>query len=186
MDLQICLAQYIKKAKSGDEDSTLKLIKQFHPLLSKYSRLLKYEDSYSDLLLALLEIIKNYPLSESSAGNNVIVPYIAKSIYHSYIALSKVQCSQNEVFLFSAYLTDDGECSDIAIDSLYPTYDEYVIEEIDLLSSILTEHETNVMIYLYIWNYNNKEVAKKLHVTPAAIAKTRKKAIDKLKQRFQV
>jgi hypothetical protein len=49
----------IVQAKARNADATMKLIKQFNPLLKKYAYKLYYEDSYNDLLVDFIELIQN-------------------------------------------------------------------------------------------------------------------------------
>lgn len=174
----------IKKAQGGVEPSVLHLLEQFQPLLRKYGLLLHYEDAYWDLRLAFLELIQTFPTSGRPMEDKTILAYLSKSVYHAYIALSKAQRKYQCVFPFSSIL--DGERSrEKLLETLTPVYDEYPVEVLDLLSSVLTERETQVIVCLYLWDYSNKMASERLHITPGAVTKARKRALRKLREQLR-
>ena len=58
------LRDLVKKAQGNDKEAMLKLIEQFVPLLRKYSRKLNYEDSYEEMTLFFIELIKSFRLDK--------------------------------------------------------------------------------------------------------------------------
>ncbi|MCT4687724.1 MAG: sigma-70 family RNA polymerase sigma factor, partial [Vallitalea sp.] len=68
-----------------DKDSMYVLIKQFEPLIDKYSRLLNYEEARTDLIIAFIELIHKIPCLETPKN----ISYINKSIKNTYIRFSK-------------------------------------------------------------------------------------------------
>lgn len=85
------LAKLLFSSSQGDSHATIQLITQFQPLLRKYTKMLDYEDAYEDLLLKFLELLKSGNLIRlNSSHEAAILLYFKTSIYHSFIALSKI------------------------------------------------------------------------------------------------
>lgn len=77
------LRDLVKKAQENDKEAMLKLVKQFVPLLRKYSRKLNYEDSYEEVTLFFIELIKSFRLDKlSCTEDGVITAYINVSVRH--------------------------------------------------------------------------------------------------------
>ena len=77
------LRDLVKKAQENDKEAMLKLIEQFAPLLRKYSRKLNYEDSYEEMTLFFIELIKSLRLDKlSCTEDGVITAYINVSVRH--------------------------------------------------------------------------------------------------------
>lgn len=51
------LYQFIQEAQAGNQKAMLYLLEKFDPLLRKYSRRLRAEDSYQTMQLKFLELI---------------------------------------------------------------------------------------------------------------------------------
>lgn len=84
------LWRLIELSQAGDSECTLQLVSQFSPLLKKYARRLRVEDSYEILQSCLLELIARMDIKRlSCCTNGVIIKYIEKTLLHQYIALSR-------------------------------------------------------------------------------------------------
>ena len=59
------ICNLIKQAKNGDKSCMEKLIATFIPLIKKYSYKLNYEDAENDLIISLLQLIYDMPLSNN-------------------------------------------------------------------------------------------------------------------------
>lgn len=90
--MAISLYDLIILSSNGDKDSKMILINKFQPLLTKYSKKLNYEGAETDLVIFFLELISvlsKYNKSIFKNNERVLVKYIATSICHKYINLSK-------------------------------------------------------------------------------------------------
>ena len=56
------LSYLVKEAQTGNKKYMLEIIEKFDPLLKKYGRKLTYDDAYADIMLCLIETIKNIPI----------------------------------------------------------------------------------------------------------------------------
>lgn len=177
------LSYAIDLAKKGNKDQLMLLIDKFTPLIKKYVRLLNYnnEDAYADMVMNFIETIKNSPFSINSE-NCKILSYISKSVYHSYIALSKKDRLWNISKPISFYQNDDGDVIDL-IDNVE---DKNIVvneafEFVDMFHHLLTNYELDILVSVYIYDYSIKELSVKYHVSSPAITKTKKRAENKLK-----
>lgn len=76
--------------KEGDNQSLIKIIDIFKPLLIKYARLIDFEDTKQDLIIHLTNIVNNIKIDNKNIyEDKMIVGYIAKSIRNEYIKLPK-------------------------------------------------------------------------------------------------
>ncbi len=150
---------------------------RFEPLLNKYAKMLKYADAYYDLMEALINIItKIDKIKDHSAG--AVVNYINKSIYHKYIALSKLNCKyDNAHFLF-------GDEEEIKI--TVSAYDKYDFINIDYLKSCLTEKEYEIIMLLFYYDYSVAEIAEAKKISRQAVNQTKLIAINKLRKSYKM
>ena len=126
-------------AKQGNNEVLMELIKQFKPLLKKYAWKLTYEDAYEDLQLEFIKLVKEFPTENLSQKNDaVVVSYIRKSIYHSFIALSKKEHKHQNDIPFSDLEDEDNPNK---IDGILSEEDSYYFADLEFLHKILTETE---------------------------------------------
>jgi len=91
----------IERAKFGDEQSTLNLLDCFNPILRKYAYLLSYDDAYADLRCEFIGLIRSFPVGNYFENNGAVIGYIQKSIFHSYIRLSKKKAVDKAATFFN-------------------------------------------------------------------------------------
>ena len=72
----------IDKAQENDDESLIKLIDRFQPVIRKYALKLNYEDAYEDLVLWFIELVKSHRLAD--LREEVIVSYINVCIKNYY------------------------------------------------------------------------------------------------------
>lgn len=163
--------------KTNHEIAILKLIEQFNPLIKKYSNLLRWEDSQSELILALIEIINKVPTQNSKfKQDKYIVSYISKSIRNTYIYLSKIRnklkCHE---FPINFEITEDSYQASI-VDRLF-------VEE---LLKVLTKREKEIITLKYFNEYSDIEISRKIGVSRQAVNKTKNRAIKRMREYMDV
>ena len=169
-------------AKEGNSEVLMELIKQFKPLLKKYAWDLGYEDSYEDLQLEFIKLIKEFPAENLSLKNDAgVVSYIKKSIYHSFIALSKKEHNHQYDIPFSDLEDEDNPNK---IDGILAEEDSYYFENLEFLHKILTGTEYDIIIECFYFKRSIKEIAEKRKLSSAAISKSKRKALEKLRQAY--
>ncbi len=152
----------------SDEDSILETIIRFNPLIKKYSRMLDYSDAEGDLVLAMTKIARKIPQTGNQATT---VGYVAKSLKHEYIALSK----KRQRLVKSEIITCEINASQRI---------EWDIEsQIDIRNAInrLTRNQRYIVYLRYYVGYSNSEIATALHISRQAVNKTEKAALKRLK-----
>lgn len=169
-------------AKEGNSEVLMELIKQFKPLLKKYAWDLGYEDSYEDLQLEFIKLIKEFPAENLSLKNDAgVVSYIKKSIYHSFIALSKKEHNHQYDIPFSDLEDEDNPNK---IDGILAEEDSYYFADLEFLHKILTGTGYDIIIECFYFKRSIKEIAEKRKLSSAAISKSKRKALEKLRQAY--
>ena len=79
------LYNVVEKAKNGDEDAMMELIRKFGSLLHKYANKLEYEDAYQDYVLYFIELVKSGSLENLKDKNEALSFHISISAYKTTI-----------------------------------------------------------------------------------------------------
>lgn len=178
------LYDLIKSSQKKDLNSVEKICNKFEPLIKKYAHKLNYEDSYNDLQLYLIECIYKIPLDKGkfNLSDSYILSYFKKTIYFSYVTLSKKQ----EKYLYN---------------NIYNYNDDYKIERItykndlsllndDLyitdIKKILNIKEYELFCLKFINQLSDSEIAKIKNVSRQAINKNIIKIKNKLKKYYKI
>ncbi|WP_240666778.1 sigma-70 family RNA polymerase sigma factor [Longirhabdus pacifica] len=154
----------VHESKTRNKDSILKIIQEYLPLIKKYKRKLHYEDGENDLIEKLIHILYDLPeLKEED-----ISKYIATSIKHQYIYLSKkYYATKNKEFLtneFNHYCTIED-----------PLLLKLAIEQ-------LTEKQKKIILYKYVYGYKIKEISHMMKLSRQSVYKHQKQAYETLKK----
>jgi len=168
----------ITESQKGDKDATLMLIKKFNPLLKKYAGKLNYEDAYDDLVIEFLQILHDMQIDHIRNKNEgIIISYIAACLHSSYVKLLiKIQHIHN--FILYSELSDEELYN---IESKTAINDSYSDDDISYIKAVLTNPETQIILYIYFKQYTVAEIAKLYGVSRQAINQTKTRALKKLK-----
>ena len=168
------LVKTIQNKEKGYKKAILKLIKQFQPLVRKYSYLLYYEDSQSELTLTFIETLYKIPIDNPRfKQDQYIISYISKSIRNNYIHLSK---KRNQLYYYESPIN-----LDIAEDSYQINIgDKLYIKD---LLSLLTEREKEIINLKYFKEYSDIEISKKIGISRQAVNKTKNRALKKMRKK---
>ncbi len=162
-------------ASDGSEEDLLNLLTRFTPLLNKYARKFEYEDTFSELQLYFIQLIKHFPPAAEHWNDGQTVSYIAKAIYTYYIKLSKQNTFQeNNILEFNPEIMDKTIVQDI----------EQTVMLQDIFS-YLTEWQKTVLLLHYIDGYSIQEIASRYHKTRQAINKTKNQALSILQKQYK-
>lgn len=165
------LYEIIRNAKDGDSESILEIVERFKPLTCKYSRYLKYEDASRDLMIKLLEVIENIPIGENFKKDKQITSYLGTAIRNEYIRLSK----KNKAIMNTEIFLDENI---ISIEQA--NTDERIFVK-NLLETLPT-NQKKILIYKFIRDYSDVQIASKLEISRQAVNKTKNRALKNLKQ----
>lgn len=135
----------------------LDLLQRFQPLLRKYAALLHgYDDAYEELECAFIELIHKTDWSKFHCRNDgAYVNYIALSVRHQYIAMSK-QMRASRVYAFSSY-SEDEEYHITTLLSVSDDYENLVQQD---LKALLTIKEFEVLCWTCLQGFSSAQVAR--------------------------
>lgn len=165
------LLELVLKSKESNKDAMLEIVNRFMPLIKKYSRKLEYDGSESDLIIAIIKLIQSYPNYNNISSEGEIVAYINTSIIHEYIRLSKIN---QKIIAIEIPLNDDIYLITTDADIQNMVYVNELLDKLPTRQSILLKH-------LFIDEYSEAHLAKKLNISRQAVNKNKNKALNNLK-----
>lgn len=168
------MIELIKKAQGNDKESMMQILNKFEKLINSYAKKLKYDGADSDLVLCVIDLIKNASVWETNKLKNTdeIIAYITVVIKNQYIKLSKKYSKICSMELLFEEIRGDKFSKDINID-------EHII--ITNLLEKLPLSQKQILEYLFLMDYEEIEVAKKLNISRQAVNKTKNRALKNLK-----
>lgn len=156
--------------REGDNESLIKIIDIFNPLLIKYSRLLNGEDTKQDLIIHLINVVNKIKFDNNNlCEDKAIVGYMAKSIRNEYIRLSK---KINKILLNELELNLDIEIEYDGFDSEFEMLDTF---------KVLSEKEAYVMKLIYVYYLSVSEVSDYMKISRQAVNQAKNRALKKIK-----
>lgn len=163
----------VKDSQMDPNDSMLKLIDKFYPIIKKYSNKLNYDCSESDLIIFFITLIKNIDLS-NFPNDAYLISYIKISFENKYKQLlhqniiNQIQTSNIEMDFID---TDDNYS--LVISNLF-------LNEL-INKSNLTSKQKHVLTQSYLHNESDSKIANSLGVSRQAINRLKKSGINSLK-----
>ncbi len=164
------LKPIIEKFKKQDMAVFETIYGEFEKLLKFYSNKLCYDDAAGDLTLFFIELLYRIDLTKFYLDDSVSIrKYIAVSIRNQYIALSQ---QWERYCKFSNKLYDN-------LDGYLPDFEDRfsLLESMDILS----QKQKMIIIYKYLYGYNNFEIAVLLGVSYQAVNQLKNRALANLK-----
>ncbi|MGH4119496.1 sigma-70 family RNA polymerase sigma factor [Clostridium sp.] len=166
------LHERILHIQGGNTGELLTIIDKFKPLIQKYKRKLNYEESETDLTIAIIEILFSIDLKNfETYGDCAIVTFICNSIRN------------RSIDLFRKYVlkkTHEIEFNfDIMGDSIKENIDDklFIAELLDKLS----KKQLFIIIEKYFKCQSDAEIANYLHISRQAVNKSKNKALNTLR-----
>ena len=159
-----------------NEESMNLIMKQFHPLINKYAKLLmykfgyEYDDAYSDMVYEFIKMIYVIPLSKFDHDTDVfLLTYIKKSVVHSYLYYGEKVIGESNCNLQKIHEYNDIPCNGIS--------DLILIQD---MKAILTSQEFAI-IYLYIYDdISIADIANRLKISRQYVNKIKNIAYKKM------
>lgn len=169
------IATLCKQAAAGSEEALLQLLECFTPLLKKYACKFEYEDTFAELQLYLIQLIKNFPLTADDWNDGQTVNYIAKAIYTYYIKLSKHNSfRENYLLEFNPEIMDRTARST-------GTEQRLMLQE---AFAQLSSWQKTVLTMHYLQGYSIQEIAKIYGKSRQAVNKVKVQALDILQKQL--
>lgn len=170
MDKNLC--ESIFEFQNGNKEALLVIIEKFNPLIQKYKRKLNYEESETDLIIALIEIVLSLQLSNFSSCTDGI---LIKFIYHSI--------RNKSVDLFRKFILKKKTEVELDFDIVDASIEDYLNNK--LFIKELLEHLSSKQKFIIIEKYfkccSDSEIAKNFNISRQAINKSKNEALKKLK-----
>lgn len=166
------LYSLVQGSKDGNKEAKEEFIGRFMPLIKKYTRKLQYDGAESDLIIALLEIINNFPLHKIN-NERELIAYISASMKNEYIKLSKKLC---KILNFEVELKED------IYKNKAINFDFENIVLLNIMLKKLPQKQQNILKELFINGYSENDLAVKLKITHQAVNKTKRKAINNMRR----
>ena len=172
--------ELVTAAQNGDTAALEKLCIFYEPLFKKEMRReifynsIGFEEGLSLARLRFIEIIMSY----NGADFTNLPGYIRCRIHFAlYDEMKKAWERENNE---AALPTDDGEANISALGDNVIEREELAIL-LELALKKLNEKQRNTIKALYFEGYTGKELAAKQKITPAAVSKNHKQALNNLK-----
>ena len=141
------LYNVVEKAKNGDKDAMMELIRKFGSLLHKYANKLEYEDAYQDYVLYFIELVKSGSLENLKDKNDgAVISYINICVQNYY--KKKIQAiikSKKETLI-----SDLSEEQQYYIDVLTARSDNHNLVIDYNTQNILNANENRVIYLSYV------------------------------------
>lgn len=169
--MSIDIMKKVIKYKQGDNESLLKIIDVFSPIIDKYSRLLDREDTRQDLIVHLIKVMEKIDLhNDNFCKDKIIVSYIAKSIRNEYIRLSRIKTrraiNETELNLDLEIAYEGGDL------------------EFELLDTfkLLTKKEAYIMKLIYVYCLSTSEISQYMNISRQAVNQAKNRALKKIRE----
>ncbi len=168
-----CLITLIKKFRENDMSVFPVIFAEFEGLIYHYSLKCDAEDIFQELTVFLLELLYKVDVSrfESLSGEG-LKRYIAVSLRNKYVAFSKADTilKKNNQFL----------------DDFVSVEPDFLAEHIlkDGLDK-LTEKQKEIIVFKYLHNYTNNEIAKILKISRQAVNQIKNRAVETLREYYK-
>ncbi|MFT5875985.1 MAG: RNA polymerase sigma factor (sigma-70 family) [Clostridium sp.] len=166
------LYEMIKHVEDGDMESFVSIKEKFDPLIKKFSRKLNYEEAETDLIISLINIVTNINLNNfNQEGEGALVNYIYSAIKHKHIDLYRM------------YVQKRREDVEINLEILQDTSNFNIDEKIfiETLLNRLSPIQKTILEEKFIKDHSDVEIATKLHISRQAVNKTKKRALENLR-----
>lgn len=150
----------------------LNVIDKFNPLIQKYKRKLNYEESETDLTIAIIEILYSIDLKKfETYGDGAIVRFICNSIRN------------RSIDLFRKYILRKIDEIELNFDTMGATIEENVDEKLFLAELLdkLSEKQKFIIIEKYFKCHSEAEIAKYLCISRQAVNKSKNEALQTLR-----
>lgn len=172
-----CLISLTQKFQRGDMSVFPAIFAEFEKLLHFFASRLIDEDGFQELSVFFVELLYKIDVSQFKKNSeDCLSRYIAVCIRNKYISLSKrndLEKSKNTAF-FEGYLEKDRLFNE----------DLALTQALKELLYTLPPKQKRVILYKYIYNFSNKEIARHLSISPQAVNQIKNRALEKLRESY--
>lgn len=175
------LLEIIERAKNNDNDAILEIINRFDCVIQKYARILKYEDAYEDVVTEFIAFIRKFPVDNiANKCDGAIVNYICTGLRNQYIKLSKCRSviNSHEIPIDDLSVEQKNAVENSMVEPPNELFDLMTY----LSDNMLTAYQQRIILLHFYYGLSIAEIAKYDGVSRQSINKTKKTALDKLRQ----
>lgn len=171
------LYEQVIKSKSNDNEALMEIISRFRPLIRKFSRQLKYDYAETDLIIYLIEIVRNIDLDKLNPKNDqIIVSLIYKSLNNRKIDLfRKYVLNNKEEYELDPNLTQD---------KVYEENETKIIFRNALNS--LSYIQRYIIVEKYFKGYSEAKIADRLNISRQAVNRAKNRALIRLRKLLDI
>lgn len=156
--------------RAQDMSAFTEIYEEFKKLVNFYTNKLNSEDSLEELTLFLIEILYEIELERfPSDSSDSIARYIAVSLRNKYISISRE--NQKYLSFYAEFYENELFCKDNTFEKLFIS--DAVLK--------LSKKQKLVIVYKYVYNYSDTEIALMLGTTRQAINRIKNRALSVLK-----
>lgn len=178
------LKERINESVKGNSEEMLSLVKQFDPLLKKYTYYLQYEDAYPDLQLKLLVVFSKIAENDLLKNDAQIISYIEIAIKNEYILLSKKQSEKNNTEYWISCQDDEDSLQNLIMAQSAVVDDYLDIEYFDLFQN-LTISERLAVWGIVIQGLSAAEIARQQGCSRQSINQAKRRGLSKLRAQLE-
>ena len=176
------LADCIRLAQTNNE-ALEALLQKFAPLIKKCGRQLHIEDGNEEMILAFIELVKDFsPSNLRNIDDGTVVQYIKQSMYHYCFRIYK-KYHHVETVIGWDEISPKEEAEYLATQDKIQLNDGLLTE---LQIDVLTKREREIIIMRYglfgVEPLTQKEVADKMGISQSYISRLEKRIIEKMRQ----
>lgn len=177
----ISSCELIQQIQDGDNDALLYLLEKYTPLLKRAARQISCEDSYDEVQLRFIILMKTIDLSKikntSDYGLSSYIKHSIDNVVKEYWNKSMKQRNQQ-------YLDDLNQFDQKTFEQCSSTKDSYDSLLLADLKKILTPLEYQIINDLFLHERSALEIANQLNVTRQAVNSVKLNALRKLRKAF--
>ncbi|MDF2700884.1 sigma-70 family RNA polymerase sigma factor [Clostridium saccharoperbutylacetonicum] len=167
------LFKSVLQVQNGNKDELMFIIEKFSPLIQKYKRKLNYDESETDLIIALIEIVLSIKLNNfMSYSEGKLIKFINNSI------------ANKSIDLFRKFIIRKKQEVELDFDVIDNTNIEDDLNNRILIMELLanlSDKQKFIIIEKYFKCRSDMDIAKNLNISRQAINKSKNEALKKLK-----
>ncbi len=171
--MEALLFNLIEKSKNDDKEALLEIIYNFKPTIKKFSNQLSYDGAETDLIISLIELVKEINLNKLNMKNDgIMVNLIYNSLKNKTIDLFRKNILRNKVeYGIDLDMIEDESKKDMEVNI-------FIHDALNILSSL----QRDIVIEKYFKGYSDSEIANRFNISRQAVNRLKNRALENLSQ----
>lgn len=165
--------ELVKESQNNGNNALQEIIDRFRPTIRKFSRQLNYDCAESDLIISLIEIVRNIHLDKLIAKNDqIIVSLISKALKY------------RKIDLFRKHVLNSKEMYelDLNLSPALDTVNEDIENRLIFMHALkaLSPIQRFIIVNKYFRGYSDAIIADKLKISRQAVNSAKNRALARL------